>query len=51
MKRLYLQAKPSDLGIDVARLAYPLHQHMTHSCQTRGHDLLPSTVLSYHSSG
>jgi hypothetical protein len=50
VKRLYLPAKPSHMGVDVDGLAYPLHQPTTHRCQMRGHDLLPGVVLSCHCS-
>jgi hypothetical protein len=43
---LYLVAKPSHVGVDVDRLAYPLHHPMVHSCQMRGQGLLPGIVLS-----
>jgi hypothetical protein len=33
---LYLVAKPSHVGVDVDGLAYPLHHHTVHNCQTRG---------------
>jgi hypothetical protein len=46
-----LTGKPSHAGIDVDGLAYPLHQPVAHSCQMRGHDLLPDIVLSCHCSG
>jgi hypothetical protein len=48
---LYLVAKPSHVGVDVDGLACPLHHPMTCSHQTRGHGLLPGTVLSCHCSG
>jgi hypothetical protein len=38
-KQLYLAAKPSHIGVDVNGLACPLHWHMGHSCQSRGHGL------------
>jgi hypothetical protein len=51
MKRLYLPAKPSHIGIDVDGLAYPLHRPMARSWQMRGQGLLPGVVLSYRCSG
>jgi hypothetical protein len=45
---LYLDAKSSHVGVDVDRLACPLHHPMAYNCQMRGHGLLPSVVLSHH---
>jgi hypothetical protein len=45
-KRLYLPAMPSHMGINVDRLAYPLHQSMSCSCQRRGQGLLLGIILS-----
>jgi hypothetical protein len=36
VKRLYLVAMPSQLGVDVDGLAYPVHWPTSHSCQARG---------------
>jgi hypothetical protein len=51
MMWLYMMAKSSHVGVDVDRLAYPLHRPTVCSCQTRGHGLLPSTILSCRCSG
>jgi hypothetical protein len=51
VKRLYLSAKPSHMGVDVNGLAYPLHRPTAHSCQTRGQGLLPGAALSCRCSG
>jgi hypothetical protein len=45
---LYLVVKPSQVGADVDRLAYPLHHPVAHSRWTRGHGLLPGAVLYCH---
>jgi hypothetical protein len=36
MAWLYLAAKPSHVGVDVDRLAYPLHRPTVRICQTWG---------------
>jgi hypothetical protein len=46
MTLLYLVAKHSHVGVDVDRLAYPLHRPTVHSCQTREQGLRPGIVLS-----
>jgi hypothetical protein len=43
---IYLDAKPSHMGVNVDGLACSLHHPMACSRQTRGQGLLPSTVLS-----
>jgi hypothetical protein len=43
-----LGVKSSHVGVDVDRLAYPLHRPMTCSHQMRGQGLLSGTVLSSH---
>jgi hypothetical protein len=48
---LYLAAKTFHVGVEVDGLAYRLHRPTVHSCQMRGHGLLPSVVLSCHCSG
>jgi hypothetical protein len=48
---LYLAAKPSHVGVDVDRLACPLHRPMACGRQTRGQGLLPGVILSRHCSG
>jgi hypothetical protein len=45
---LYLAAKPSHVGVDVDRLAYPLHCPTTCSRQTRGQSFLLGAALSHH---
>jgi hypothetical protein len=45
--RLYLVVKSSHVGVDVNRLACPLHCPTIYSCQIRGHGFLLVTVLSY----
>jgi hypothetical protein len=47
---LYLVAKPSNVGVDVDGLAYPLHRPLFHSCQMRGQSLPLGDVLSCHCS-
>jgi hypothetical protein len=42
---LYMAAIPSHVGVDVHRLAYPLHHPMAYSRQMREHGLLPGVVL------
>jgi hypothetical protein len=46
MTLLYLVAKPSHVGVDVDRLAYPLHRPTVHSCQMREQGLRLGIVLS-----
>jgi hypothetical protein len=46
--QLYLAAKPSHVGVDVDRLAYPLHRPMACYHQTRDQGFLSGTVLSCH---
>jgi hypothetical protein len=46
--RVYLDAKPSHVGVDVHGLAYPLHCYMAWSRQTRGQGCLPGPALSHH---
>jgi hypothetical protein len=46
--QLYLAAKPSHVGVDVDRLAYPLHRLMACYHQTRDQGFLSGTVLSCH---
>jgi hypothetical protein len=46
MAWLYLVAKPSHTGVDVDRLACPLHHPTVCSCQMRGQSLPPGIVLS-----
>jgi hypothetical protein len=48
---LYLTAKPCHVGVDVDGIAYPMHMPTVRNCQTRGHDLLPSAILSCCCSG
>jgi hypothetical protein len=48
---LYLATKPSHVGVEVNRLPCPLHRPTAYNCQTRGHGLLPGTVLSHRYSG
>jgi hypothetical protein len=48
---LYLAAKPAHVGVDVDRLACPLHRPTACSRQTRGQGLLQGIVLSHHCSG
>jgi hypothetical protein len=48
---LYLTAKPFHMGVDVDRLACPLHHPTTCSHQTRGQDLLLGAALSHCYSG
>jgi hypothetical protein len=45
---LYLVTKPSNMGVDVDGLPYPLHRPMTCSHQTRGQGILSGTALSHH---
>jgi hypothetical protein len=45
---LYLTAKPSHVGVDVNRLACPLHRPMFCGRQTRGQGFLSGTALSRH---
>jgi hypothetical protein len=44
--RLYLAAKPFYVGVNVDRLACPLHRPMVCSRQMRGHGFLSSITLS-----
>jgi hypothetical protein len=44
---LYLAAKPFHVGVNVDKLAYPLHCPMTCGRQTRGHNSLSSVVFSH----
>jgi hypothetical protein len=46
MVQCYLTAKPSHAGVNVDRLACPLHRPMVHRCQTMGQGLPPGVVLS-----
>jgi hypothetical protein len=48
---LYLATKPSHVGVDADRLAYPLHYPTACSHQMRGQGLLPGTILSYQFNG
>jgi hypothetical protein len=48
---LYLVAKPSHAGVDVAGLAYPLHWPRVCSCQMRGQGHLLGFILSCHCCG
>jgi hypothetical protein len=43
--QLYLAAKPSHVGVDVDRLAYPLHRPMAYYHQTRDQGFLSGTVM------
>jgi hypothetical protein len=45
---LYLAAKSAHVGVDVDRLACPLHRPMACGRQMRGQGLLLGTVLSHH---
>jgi hypothetical protein len=45
--RLYLTVTPSHVGVDVDRLAYPLHHPTVHSCQMKGQGLLLGAILSW----
>jgi hypothetical protein len=45
---LYLAASPSHVGVDVDRLAYPLHCPMAYSRQMRGQSFLSGAALSHH---
>jgi hypothetical protein len=47
-RQLYLAAKPSDVGVHVDGLAYPLHRRIACGCQTRGHSFLSVAALSHH---
>jgi hypothetical protein len=47
-RRLYLAAKPSQLGVEMDGLARPLHHPMVCSCSMRGQSFLPDAVLSHH---
>jgi hypothetical protein len=49
--RLYLDAKPSCVGVDLDGLACPLHRPTTYSRQMRGLGLLAGAVLSHRCSG
>jgi hypothetical protein len=44
---LYLAASPSHVGVDVDRLACPLHRPMACSCKTRGQRFLSGAALSH----
>jgi hypothetical protein len=46
--RLYLAAKPFYVGVNVDRLAYPLHRSTACSRQMRGHSFMLDVVLSHH---
>jgi hypothetical protein len=46
--QLYLAAKPSHVGVDVDRLACPLHCPMVCDHQTRGQSFLSGVALSHH---
>jgi hypothetical protein len=48
---LYLAAKPTHVGVDVERLACPLHCFMACGRQMRGYGLLPGIFLFYCCSG
>jgi hypothetical protein len=48
---IYLATMPDHVGVDVDRLACPLHRPMACGCQTRGQGLLSGDVLSHHYSG
>jgi hypothetical protein len=45
--QLYLVAKPSQVGVDVDGLAYPLHRPMVCGRQTRGQSFLSGAALSH----
>jgi hypothetical protein len=45
---LYLAAKPSHVGVDVDRLACPLHRPTAYSHQSRGQSFLSAAALSHH---
>jgi hypothetical protein len=47
-RRLYLAAKPSDVGVYVDGLSYPLHRPTACSHQTRGQSFLSVVALSHH---
>jgi hypothetical protein len=46
--QLYLDAKPSHMGVDVAGLANPLHRPMVCTHQMRGHSFLLGATMSHH---
>jgi hypothetical protein len=46
-RQLYLAAKPSHVGVDVDRLAIPVHHPTICSHQTRGQGFLFGAALSY----
>jgi hypothetical protein len=48
---LYLFAKPTHVGVDMDGLAYPLHHPMICDRQTRGHGLLPGSILFHRYTG
>jgi hypothetical protein len=48
---LYLAIRASHLGVNVDRLACPLHHPMAYSRQMRGQCLLRGTILSHRYSG
>jgi hypothetical protein len=43
----YLVANSSHTGVDMDRLAFPLHCPMSYNHQTRGQGFLPGTILSH----
>jgi hypothetical protein len=45
--QIYVTAKPSHVGVDVDRLACPLHHPAVCGHQTRGQSFLSGTVLSH----
>jgi hypothetical protein len=45
--RLYLTAKPSNVGVDVDGLSCPLHCPTVYGCQTTAQSSLSGTVLPY----